>query len=162
MPLGFAALSLIDARMLSSIVGIMLLTYGGYFALRRNLPELSGRWLPVEAGIGFVGGILGAMAGLSGALPSMWLAMRPWPKGCSGGSSAIQHGDSQRGDGHACPGWRLDGPCSATCPDAACQRVGAAIGLWLFRKLSDHGYRRLLIGLMLVSGIVLLGRTLPG
>ena len=40
--------------------------------------------------------------------------------------------------------------------------VGAAIGLWLFRKLSDHAYRRLLIGLMLVSGLVLLGRTLSG
>jgi uncharacterized membrane protein YfcA len=38
--------------------------------------------------------------------------------------------------------------------------VGAALGLWLFSKLSDYGYRRLLIGLMLISGLSLLLRTL--
>ena len=163
-PLGFAALSLIDARLLSSLVGMLLLAYGGYFAFRRNLPELSGSWLPVEAGIGFVGGILGAMAGLSGALPSMWLAMRPWPKG-------VQRGVLQPFNmvilSAATVMLALDGGFDTTVlrnlvltlPASA---VGAAIGLWLFRKLSDHGYRRLLIGLMLVSGIVLLVRTLSG
>ena len=38
--------------------------------------------------------------------------------------------------------------------------VGAAIGLWLFGRLSDLGYRRLLILLMLVSGLSLLARAL--
>lgn len=163
-PLGFAALSLIDARMLSLIVGMFLLAYGGYFAFRRNLPELSGSWLPLEAGIGFCGGVLGAMAGLSGALPSMWLAMRPWPKG-------VQRGILQPFNmvilSLATAMLALDGGFDATVlrnlaltlPASA---IGAAIGLWLFRKLSDHGYRRLLIGLMLVSGIMLLGRTLTG
>ena len=163
-PLGFAALSMIDTQMLSLIVGMLLLAYGGYFAFRRNLPELAGNWLPVEAGIGFVGGILGAMAGLSGALPSMWLAMRPWPKG-------VQRGILQPFNmvilSLATVMLAMDGGFGApvlrnlalTLPASA---VGAAIGLWLFRKLSDHTYRRLLIGLMLVSGLVLLGRTLSG
>ena len=163
-PLGFAALSLIDAWMLSLIVGMFLLAYGGYFAFRRNLPELSGSWLPLEACIGFCGGVLGAMAGLSGALPSMWLAMRPWPKG-------VQRGILQPFNmvilSVATAMLALNGGFDATVlrnlaltlPASA---IGAAIGLWLFRKLSDHGYRRLLIGLMLVSGLILLGRTLSG
>lgn len=163
-PLGFAALSLIDAWMLSLIVGMFLLAYGGYFAFRRNLPELSGSWVPLEAGIGFCGGVLGAMAGLSGALPSMWLAMRPWPKG-------VQRGILQPFNmvilSVATAMLALDGGFDATVlrnlaltlPASA---IGAAIGLWLFRKLSDHGYRRLLIGLMLVSGLILLARTLSG
>lgn len=163
-PLGFAALSLIDAWMLSLIVGMFLLAYGGYFAFRRNLPELSGSWVPLEAGIGFCGGVLGAMAGLSGALPSMWLAMRQWPKG-------VQRGILQPFNmvilSVATAMLALDGGFDATVlrnlaltlPASA---IGAAIGLWLFRKLSDHGYRRLLIGLMLVSGLILLARTLSG
>lgn len=163
-PLGFAALSLIDAWMLSLIVGMFLLAYGGYFAFRRNLPELSGSWVPLEAGIGFCGGVLGAMAGLSGALPSMWLAMRPWPKG-------VQRGILQPFNmvilSVATAMLALDGGFDATVlrnlaltlPASA---IGAAIGLWLFGHLSDHGYRRLLIGLMLVSGLILLARTLSG
>lgn len=161
-PLGLMALDIIDTRILSMFVGAMLLVYGGYFAVRRNLPAISGRWLALEAGIGFIGGVLGAMAGLSGALPSMWLAMRPWPKG-------EQRGILQPFNmvilGLATVLLALDGGFDAqvlrnlllALPASA---VGAAIGLWLFGRLSDLGYRRLLILLMLVSGLSLLARAL--
>ena len=161
-PLGLMALDIIDTRILSMFVGAMLLVYGGYFAVRRNLPAISGRWLALEAGIGFIGGVLGAMAGLSGALPSMWLAMRPWPKG-------EQRGILQPFNmvilGLATVLLALDGGFEAqvlrnlllALPASA---VGAAIGLWLFGRLSDLGYRRLLILLMLVSGLSLLARAL--
>ena len=161
-PLGLMALDIIDTRILSMFVGAMLLVYGGYFAVRRNLPAISGRWLALEAGIGFIGGVLGAMAGLSGALPSMWLAMRPWPKG-------EQRGILQPFNmvilGLATVLLALDGGFEAqvlrnlllALPASA---VGAAIGLWLFGRLSDLGYRRLLILLMLVSGLSLLTRAL--
>ena len=161
-PLGLMALDIIDTRILSMFVGAMLIVYGGYFAVRRNLPAISGRWLALEAGIGFIGGVLGAMAGLSGALPSMWLAMRPWPKG-------EQRGILQPFNmvilGLATVLLALDGGFDAqvlrnlllALPASA---VGAAIGLWLFGRLSDLGYRRLLILLMLVSGLSLLARAL--
>ena len=161
-PLGLVALDLINARLLSLFVGTMLLVYGGYFAFRRNLPSITGRWLGLEAGIGFVGGVLGAMAGLSGALPSMWLAMRPWPKGEQRGilqpfnmviltlAAGLLAFDG--GFGGSVP-FNL----ALTLPASA---IGAALGLWLFSKLSDYGYRRLLIGLMLISGLSLLMRTL--
>jgi uncharacterized membrane protein YfcA len=161
-PLGLVALDLIDAQLLSLFVGTMLLVYGGYFAFRRNLPSIAGRWLGLEAGIGFVGGVLGAMAGLSGALPSMWLAMRPWPKGTQRGilqpfnmviltlAAGLLAFDG--GFGGSVP-FNL----ALTLPASA---IGAALGLWLFSKLSDYGYRRLLIGLMLISGLSLLMRTL--
>ena len=38
--------------------------------------------------------------------------------------------------------------------------VGAAAGLWLFKRIPDRLYSRVLIGLMLVSGCALLLRTL--
>jgi len=161
-PLGLVALDLINARLLSLFVGTMLLVYGGYFAFRRNLPSIIGRWLGLEAGIGFVGGVLGAMAGLSGALPSMWLAMRPWSKGEQRGilqpfnmviltlAAGLLAFDGGFG-GSVLFNLALTLPASA---------IGAALGLWLFSKLSDYGYRRLLIGLMLISGLSLLMRTL--
>ena len=161
-PLGFAALTWIDASVLSLFLGVMLLLYGGYFLFRRNLPSIEGRWQVVEGGLGFVGGVLGAMAGLSGALLSMWLAMRPWPK-------AVQRAILQPFNmvvlTLATAMLALDGGFSApvlanlalTLPASL---VGAVAGLALFRRMSDNLYRRLLIGLMLASGLSLLVRTL--
>ena len=161
-PLGLILLGLIDKRILSALVGGMLLLYGGYFVLRRTLPAIEGRWTLVEAGIGFVGGVLGAMAGLSGALPSMWLALRPWPK-------AVQRGIMQpfsmiilmvatlllAFDGIFSP--VVIRNLLLTLPTSL---VGAVVGLWLFRRMPDSLYPRVLIGLMLVSGGALLLRTI--
>ena len=161
-PLGFVALTWIDASVLSLFLGAMLLLYGGYFLFRRNLPSIEGRWRMVEGGLGFVGGVLGAMAGLSGALLSMWLAMRPWPK-------AVQRAILQPFNmvvlTLATAMLALDGGFTApvlvnlalTLPASL---VGAVAGLALFRRMSDSLYRRLLIGLMLASGLSLLLRTL--
>ena len=135
---------------------------GGYFAFRRTLPAIEGNWTLVEAGIGFVGGVLGAMAGLSGALPSMWLALRPWPK-------AVQRGIMQPFsmvillvatvllalEGVFTPQVLYN--LALVLPASM---FGAVIGLMLFRRMPDALYPRVLIGLMLISGGTLLARTL--
>ena len=161
-PIGTVLLGLIDTWLLSLFVGGMLLLYGGYFAFRRTLPAIEGNWTFVEAGIGFVGGVLGAMAGLSGALPSMWLALRPWPK-------AVQRGIMQP--------FSMVILLAATVllafegvftPQVLCNialvlpasMFGVVIGLMLFRRMPDALYPRVLIGLMLISGGTLLARTL--
>ena len=139
----------------------MLLLYGGYFAFRRTLPAIRrldarGSWN------GFVGGVLGAMAGLSGALPSMWLALRPWPK-------AVQRGIMQPFSMVillvATVLLAIDGVFAPTVLHnlvlvLPASVVGAVIGLMLFRRMPDALYPRVLIGLMRVSGGVLLARTL--
>ena len=162
LPIGTVLLGLIDTQLLSLLVGGMLLLYGGYFAFRRTLPAIEGNWTLVEAGIGFVGGVLGAMAGLSGALPSMWLALRPWPK-------AVQRGIMQPFSMVillvATVLLALEGVFT---PDVLynlgfvlpASMFGAIIGLMLFRRMPDALYPRVLIGLMLISGGTLLARTL--
>ena len=161
-PIGTVLLGLIDTQLLSLLVGGMLLLYGGYFAFRRTLPAIEGNWTLVEAGIGFVGGVLGAMAGLSGALPSMWLALRPWPK-------AVQRGIMQPFSMVillvATVLLALEGVFT---PEVLynlgfvlpASMFGAIIGLMLFRRMPDALYPRVLIGLMLISGGTLLARTL--
>ena len=161
-PLGIMLLGVIDSRSLSVLVGGMLLVYGGYFACRRTLPAIEGRWTLVEAGIGFAGGVLGAMAGLSGALPSMWLALRPWPK-------AVQRGILQPFSmvvlAVATTLLALDGIFTPVVLHnlaliLPASILGAMIGLWLFRRMPEKVYPRVLIGLMLISGGTLLLRTL--
>ena len=161
-PIGTGLPGLIDTRLLSLLVGGMLLLYGGYFAFRRTLPAIEGNWTLVEAGIGFVGGVLGAMAGLSGALPSMWLALRPWPK-------AVQRGIMQPFSMVillvATVLLSLEGVFTSEllynlALVLPASMFGAVIGLMLFRRMPDALYPRVLIGLMLISGGTLLARTL--
>ena len=144
------------------LVGGMLLLYGGYFAFRRTLPAIEGNWTLVEAGIGFVGGVLGAMAGLSGALPSMWLALRPWPK-------AVQRGIMQPFSMVillvatvllALKGVFTPQVLYNLALVLPASMFGAVIGLMLFRRMADALYPRVLIGLMLIAGGTLLARTM--
>lgn len=161
-PLGLAILDLIDARMLKIVVAGFLLLYGGFFVFRRNLPSIRQRFAVVDGGLGFVGGVLGATAGLSGALPTMWLAMQDLTKGQSRallqpyntgvlGVSAILL---------AIDGVYRDQTLLATLIALPITLVAAQAGIWTFDRLTDMQFRRLLIILMFLSGVLLILREL--
>ena len=162
MPLGFGLLQSLDMRMLSLLVAALMLVYGGYFSLRRTLPLISGNWYSVDVGAGFLGGVLGAMAGLSGAVPSMWIALRPWPKTEQRG--ALQPFNVVILGIMSILMWR-DGIFDRAVLQAMliilpASLAGSLFGLWCFGKMPEGLYSRILIGLMLVSGVVLMARTL--
>ncbi|MFK7939181.1 MAG: sulfite exporter TauE/SafE family protein [Roseovarius sp.] len=79
-PLGLMLLDHVDASTLRLAAAVLLIVYGGYFGFRAVLPTVSKPAAWSDALIGLSGGILGGMAGLSGALPTLWLSLRPWPK----------------------------------------------------------------------------------
>ncbi len=139
-----------------------MFAYGGYFGLRRNLPQIIGDWHVAEVGIGFIGGLLGAMAGLSGAITSMWFALRPWPKVKQ--RAAMEPFSvvillltmlTLWVDGAYTPKV-MNGLIYAV----PASFVGSAIGLGFFGKIPDEMFSRMIIALMLVSGFLLLFRTL--
>ena len=162
MPLGFGLLQSLDMRMLSLLVAALMLVYGGYFSLQRNLPVISGNWHSVDVGVGFLGGVLGAMSGLSGAVPSMWIALRPWPKIEQRG--ALQPFNILILGIMSILMWR-EGIFDMTVLQAMlivlpASLAGSLFGLWCFGKMPEGLYSRILIGLTLVAGVVLMAHTL--
>ena len=79
-PLGVILLSYINASALKIIVAGFLIFYGGYFMIKNNLPEIDKKTPFLDCAVGFSGGVLGGMASLSGALPTMWASTRTWSK----------------------------------------------------------------------------------
>ena len=79
-PVGIALLAYVDAQTLRYAIAVMLIAYGGYFGFRAALPAFTRAAPRVDAGIGLLGGVLGGTAAMSGALPAIWLSLRPWPK----------------------------------------------------------------------------------
>lgn len=161
-PIGLQILHRIDAGVLKIIVAAFLLLYGGFFAFRRELPSLVRATPLMDSAVGFLGGILGAVAGLSGALPTMWLSMRDWTKEKSRAvlqpynvivlaSSALLL---------ALSGGYTRETLTTIAIALPATMLSAQLGLALFKRLTDRQFRRLLIVMMLLSGLVLLIREL--
>lgn len=161
-PIGVLSLGLVDVAALKLVIAGFLIVYGGFFSLRRALPRIARPTPLVDATVGFLGGVLGGLASLSGALPTMWCAMRSWPKAETRGvlqpfnfcvlalSAALL---------------ALRGAYTARTMTFALIAVpvaiaSAQIGIVVYRRFPDALYPRLLVGLCFVSGLALLVREL--
>jgi uncharacterized membrane protein YfcA len=159
-PLGVAALSILQPTALKLIIAALLILYGGFFTLRSSLPKLERPTPFIDAGVGFIGGVLGGAASLSGALPTMWCAMRPWPKA---ETRAVLQPYNVVVLGVAATVFAFKGAFDRQTLiyiviALPVTMVFAQIGITIFKRLSDDHFRRLLIAMMLISGLILLAR----
>ena len=161
-PLGVAALSFVPVDVLKITIAGFMLLYGGFFSLRSTLPKFERPTPIADCFVGFLGGLLGGAASLSGALPTMWCAMRPWPKA---ETRAVLQPFNVTVLGltlilFATKGaytWDVLKLIAIALPVTM---VSAQIGITIFKRLNDDQFRRLIIALMFVSGLVLLLREL--
>jgi uncharacterized membrane protein YfcA len=160
-PIGVMILSVIDASTLKTVVAAMLLLYGGYFTLRARLPRFERATPFWDMLVGFLGGILGGAASLSGALPMMWCTLRPWPKQ---ETRAVLQPFNVAVLAVTTILLALKGAYTretliylAIAIPAAL--LAAQIGITVFKRLSDTAFRRLLILMTFVSGMVLMLRA---
>lgn len=156
-PLGVTLLSVVSATLLKIVIAGFMLLYGGFFLLRRSLPRFERSTPVLDSLVGFAGGVLGGAASLSGALPTMWCAMRPWPKG---ETRAVLQPFNVVVLALTALLFLLNGLyTSETLVLMAIAlpvtMVGAQLGLSVFRRLGDEQFRVLLIGLMFASGAIL-------
>ena len=161
-PLGLYLLTVLDPKYLKLVIAGFLILYGGFFTFRKDLPTMTRPTPIIDGVIGFLGGILGAAAGLSGALPTMWCSLRPWQK-------AEQRAVLQPFNVTilALSAFLLALQGAYTLETLIIigvalpvTMVSAQIGIMVFKRLEDDQFRRLLIALMLVSGLVLMIREL--
>ena len=137
--------------------------YGVFFIARRSLPRFERPTPMADSAVGFIGGLMGGLAGLCGALPAMWCALRPWPRHetravlqpfnmtIQGLSALVMAYKGVYGQ----PGVAL-----AVVVCAGTALVSAQLGFFVFRRINDTQFRWVIIGLMLVSGTVLMLREL--
>src|SRR5262249_28110814 len=78
-PPGAWALLAIDPAAFRIVVGVFLVAYSLY-ALAAHPPMIRGGGRLADGAIGWVGGVMGGLAALSGAVPTIWCQLRGWPK----------------------------------------------------------------------------------
>jgi len=159
---GAAALSFIEAGFLKFLVAAFMLLYGGFFILRRNLPRIDRPTPLIDAIVGFLGGMLGGAVSLSGILPTMWCAMRAWPKS---ETRAVLQPFNVIVLGLTSAVFFITGAYDTEVLTLLVVALPVAIlsaqaGIVTFRRLGDDEFRKLLVGLMFFSGLALVLRSL--
>lgn len=160
LPLGFLFLESINVQFLKVLVGVLLLLFGVFFAFRPNLSSLAGDNNFGDILTGFAGGVLGAVAGLSGALPTIWSSLQGWNK-YEQRALLLTFNLIIQGTVFLCLLYKNpihDQFLFALFVSIPFSILGSQLGIFTFKKLTDNQFRRLLVWLIFVSGIVLLIR----
>jgi uncharacterized membrane protein YfcA len=157
-PLGVELLRWVAPAHLRAGIGIVLIAYSLYGLLRLALPDFKSGGSAADGAVGFFGGVLGGATGLAGILVTIWSGLRGWPK------------DEQRAvfqpAGVATfamiAAW-LGGTGMVARDIMTLFAVGLPavlagtwVGLKLYGKLDETGFRRVVLALLLVSGATLI------
>jgi uncharacterized membrane protein YfcA len=143
-----------------SVIGVLLICYGGYLLLRR--PGGSIRMGPLsDACAGFLGGLTGGLAGFPGASVTIWCGLKGWDK-------ARQRGVYQPFILGMQPvtliAIHLMRPPSSAATQLGWQTLvfvpaallGAWFGLRIFKRLTDRQFGIVVNALLILSGIGLI------
>jgi len=79
-PLGVAILGWAPPDPVRVGVGVVLILYSIYTLLRPAMKPVTGGGATADAGVGFLNGILGGLTGFAGILTTIWCGMRGWGK----------------------------------------------------------------------------------
>ena len=137
--------------------GAVLIAYGAYGLLRPNLSSFVGASRFIDAVVGFFGGVLGGATGLAGIVVMIWSGLRGWSK------------DEQRavfqpaGVANFAMIALWIGGVGVLDRDTmilfAAGLPAILAGLWigfaLYSKTNEAGFRKIVLILLLVSGVTL-------
>ena len=155
-PLGAAVVTHAPTGPIKAVLGAFLLAYGTYAFLAPRLPRLAFGGKPVDATIGFVGGVLGGLAGYSGVLPTLWTQLRGWPKDVARAVYQpfilFAHALTLMSLGTAGIDRSTLTLLVASLPALAC---GAWLGWRIYGRLDERRFRKALAALIALSGLFL-------
>ena len=166
-PVGVMALSIASPMLLRTSIGAFLLAYASielFGRSRRRFDSLRSR--PADGCIGLGGGFLGGFAGLSGPLPLIWLQLTD-RNSTADAQRAIYQPFNLAILALASIGMAVAGQITpdvlliaALCLPATL--IGSWVGARLYKRISAERFRRLVLGLLLLSGAMLIAQALDG
>jgi uncharacterized membrane protein YfcA len=157
-PVGVSILTWANPTHVRMGVGVFLVLYSLYALFRPAIPPVKAGGPAADAGVGFLNGVLGGITGLAGILVTIWCGLRGWPK------------DVQRAvfQPVAVAIFLMSalwiGAKGAITADTAKLFViglpallaGTWLGLKLFGRIDEATFRKIVLALLFVSGVVLM------
>jgi uncharacterized protein len=162
-PIGAALLPYVDQDTFKASVGALLTLWSPLMLLARELPRIGRGGRLADATAGLVGGAMGGLGGLTGPAPILWCTLRGWHPDIQRAvfqsfnismhamtitiyvALGLIHGETLRGFAIIAPALLIP----------------TLIGARLYQGLGIDGFRRLVLLLLLFSGIMLLVGSVP-
>lgn len=156
-PLGVSLLHYVDPRLFRGGVGIFLVCYCSAMLLARHLPNVTRGGHTLDGIVGWIGGIMGGLGGLTGPAPTLWCTLRGWDR------------DTQRAIFQSFT-LTMQILTLATYVASGTVTLGMArifvvmlpvsilptlAGLRLYCRISTARFQRLILALLLISGVLL-------
>ncbi len=157
-PIGLGLLTYVDTQSFKFGVGLFLVGFATFMLVWRGSTAVSWGGRLADGTVGMLGGILGGMAGLSGALPTMWASLRGWSKDQKRSMFQVFNLTILTAAlaAHAMAGRvtaALAVPVALALPGTL---IGAWLGFRVYRRLSEQNFGDLVMALLLLSGAMLL------
>ena len=157
-PLGTYLLPRLDPRTFKLGVGIIVVSFCLFQLSSRNRLRFLGGGRTADAVVGFFGGFLGGLAGMSGPLPTMWASLRGL--GMDDKRVLFQSFNTVMLTAMLCLSavqgllsWELGRALVISIP---CSVLGARLGHWTYSRLAAHHYDLIVLVLLMISGLSLL------
>ena len=162
-PLGVVLLPRVNPQMFQAGLGLLLLVWCPAMLLATRLPRVSHGGRVADGIAGALGGIMGGIGGLPGPIPTLWCVLRGWDRLTQ--RSVFQlvfltlHTTTMTG-------YLLTGTIPAEAAWLFPVMVpiviaSALLGARAYQMLGDIGFQRIVLGLLAVSGAVLLLSSVP-
>src|SRR3954464_7567208 len=157
-PVGVGILTWASPAHVRTGVGAFLVLYSLYALFRPAINPVRAGGAAADAGVGFLNGVLGGMTGLAGILVVIWCGLRGWPKDVQRTvfqpvaiaiflMSALWIGANGAITADTIKLFLIGLPALL---------AGTWLGLKLFGRLDEASFRRVVLALLLVSGVVLI------
>lgn len=162
-PLGAFLLPHLDMHWFKAILGTLLVLWCPAMLLSKDLPRITVGGRIADAAIGLGGGILGGLGGFTGTLPTLWCTLRGYERDVQ--RAVIQNFNLSMlavtlavyvASGLVT--WTMLPMILVVLP---AMLIPTIFGTRAYVGLSEAGFRRLVLGLLTVSGIALLGSAAP-
>lgn len=156
-PAGAMLLSSINPDYMRTGIGVLLAVYSIY-GLARPVFKPVRAGLPSDLGIGFLNGVLGGMTGLAGLIITIWCQMKGLPKD---GQRAVFQPVLFVVLAMSAVSLALGGAVTAETVKLyllglPVLLIGTWIGFKLYGRLDDAAFRKIILVLLLVSGLALI------
>jgi uncharacterized membrane protein YfcA len=156
-PVGVSVLTWANPAHVRAGIGGFLVLYSLYALFRPAMNSIEGG-VAADAGVGFLNGVLGGMTGLAGILVTIWCGLRGWPKEVQRTvfqpvavaiflMSALWIGAKGAITMETIKLFLIGLPAIL---------AGTWLGLKLFGRLNEAAFRKVVLILVLVSGIILI------
>lgn len=164
LPIGMWLLPQLDVLIFKSLLGTLLVTWCPLMLMGARLPRVAAGGRFADALAGAAGGVLGALGGFAGAIPTLWCTLRGFDKDAQ--RTVIQNFNlsmlavtfaTYLGHGMVT---RPMLPMLAIV--AAAVLVPVLLGGRLYIGLSEAAFRRVVMIVLTLGGLALLASALPG